>query len=145
MNSAVVTTQVRTIQEGPRVLNLGGGRDRSISGAVTIDINPLTSPDIVHDLNDTPWPLEDNTFEAIYCKDIIEHLNDVARTMEEIHRIAKPGAVVYVTTPHFSCSNSYTDPTHRHHLGMFSFDFFTGENKVDYYTHVRFLTRKRKL
>lgn len=145
MNSAVVTTQTQTNQEGRRVLNLGSGRDRSISDAVTIDVNPSASPDIVHDLNDTPWPLEDNTFDAIYCKDIIEHLNDVTKTMEEIHRIAKPGAMVYVTTPHFSCSNSYTDPTHRHHLGMFSFDFFTGETKVDYYTHVRFLTRKRKL
>jgi hypothetical protein len=58
--------------------------------------------------------------------------------MEEIHRVARAGAKVYIATPHFSCANSYTDPTHRHHLGFFSFDYFTGQNQWDFYTKVRF-------
>ena len=45
-----------------RVLNLGSGKDLSISGAVTIDKNPCTSPQIVHDLNKVPWPLYGITF-----------------------------------------------------------------------------------
>lgn len=128
-----------------RVLNLGSGKDRSIAGAVTIDMNPHTSPDIVHDLNRVPWPFDEGTFDAIYCKDVIEHLEDVVKTMGEIHRIARAGAKVYITTPHFSCANSYTDPTHRHHLGLFSFDYFTGENQWDFYTKARFKKVKAAL
>lgn len=121
-----------------RILNLGSGKDRSIAGSLTVDINPDTSPDIVHDLNRVPWPLDDDTFDLIYCTDIIEHLGDLVKTMEEIHRVARAGARVFITTPHFSCSNSYTDPTHRHHLGFFSFDYFTGQNQWDFYTKARF-------
>jgi SAM-dependent methyltransferase len=119
-------------------LNLGSGRNHSVAGAVTIDISRAVSPDIVYDLNQVPWPFDENTFDVSHGTDIVEHLEDVVRTMEEIHRIARPGAKVYIATPHFSCSNSYTDPTHRHHLGLFSFDYFTGENQWDFYTTARF-------
>lgn len=128
-----------------RTLNVGCGKDRSADGAVTIDINPRISPDIVHDLNQLPWPLRTNEFDAIYCKDVLEHLDNIVKTMEEIHRIARPGATVYIATPHFSCANSYTDPTHRHHLGVFSLDYFTGDNQWDFYTTVRFRKRKVRL
>ena len=120
-----------------RILNLGSGK-RFIPDAVTVDWRPETSPDVVHDLNRFPWPLEDNTYDAVYCMDVIEHLEDIVKTMEEIHRVSKAGANVHITTPHFSCANSYTDPTHRHHLGIFSFDYFTGENQLDFYTKARF-------
>jgi len=120
------------------VLNLGSGQNSSIPGAVTVDLLPDASPNIVHDLNQLPWPLDDDEFDAIYCIDVIEHLKDVVKTMEEIHRISRAGGKVYIATPHFSCANSYTDPTHRYHLGFFSFDYFTGENQWDFYTKARF-------
>lgn len=121
-----------------RVLNLGSGENRSIADAVTVDVNPSTSPDVVYDLNMVPWPFDDDTFDAIYCMDVIEHLDDVVKTMEEIHRVARASGKVYIATPHFSCANSYTDPTHRHHLGFFSFDYFTGENQWGFYTKASF-------
>lgn len=121
-----------------RTLNLGCGKDRTIPGAVSVDINPSVSPDIVHDLNQFPWPFQANTFDAIHCKDILEHLQDLVHVMEEIHRVSKRGAQVHITTPHFSCANSYTDPTHRYHLGFFSFDYFTGQSRCDFYTMARF-------
>ena len=128
-----------------RILNLGSGKNRSIPGAVTIGIVADTSPDIVHDLNKFPWPFDDDTFEAIHCMDVIEHLEDVVRTMEEMHRISRVGARVYIATPHFSCANSYTDPTHRHHLGFFSFDLFTGHNQWRFYSYARFKKVKADL
>lgn len=130
------------IQDQPRTLTLGSGKRSPQAHAVTVDINPCVSPTIVHDLNAIPWPLGDDNFDAIYCHDILEHLTDIVRTMEEIHRIGKNGAKVYITTPHYSCSNSFTDPTHVHHFGFFSFDYFTGDNQWDFYAKVRF--RKRK-
>jgi len=128
-----------------RILSLGSGNNRPIPDAVTLDINPRVSPDILHDLNKIPWPIDDDAFDLIYCTDIIEHLADVVKTMEEIHRVARARARVFVTTPHFSCANSYTDPTHRHHLGFLSFDYFTGQNQWDFYTNARFRKVKGEL
>lgn len=128
-----------------RRLSLGAGLDRSLSGAVTVDANPRTSPDIVHDLNRFPWPLPSNEFDEVLCREVIEHLDDIVKTMEEIHRVATHGAKVFITTPHYSCANSYTDPTHRHHLGFFSFDYFTGENQWDFYTDARYRKVRARL
>jgi len=106
------------------VLNLGCG-EKLMSGAVNVDVNPRVKPDIVHDLNVLPWPLPDSQFETVLMMDSIEHLKDVVATMEELHRVCKHGARVKIVTPHYSCVNSFTDPTHLHHLGYFSFHFFT--------------------
>ncbi len=128
-----------------RVLDIGAGRDRSAPGAVTVDRNAGTHPDIVHDLDQYPWPIETGSFDTIVCKEVIEHLADIVRAMEELHRIGRPGARVHITTPHFSCANSFTDPTHRHHLGCFSFDYFTGGNQWGFYTTARFRAVRRRL
>src|SRR5262245_25407250 len=134
-----------TAYQTKRTLNLGCGKNKSIADALCIDISEQASPDIIHDLNEVPWPLENNTFETIYCIEVIEHLKDIVQTMEQIHRIALPGARVILTTPHYSCANSFTDPTHLHHLGFFSFDYFTGQNQWDFYTGVRFKKVKSRL
>ena len=128
-----------------RVLDVGAGRDRSTAGAVTVDRVAGTQPDVVHDLDRYPWPFETSSFDAIVCKEVVEHLADVVRAMEEIHRIGRAGARVHITTPHFSCANSFTDPTHRHHLGYFSFEYFTGGNQWTFYTAARFRTVGRRL
>jgi ubiquinone/menaquinone biosynthesis C-methylase UbiE len=105
---------------------------------VWIDVRPAVVPDILHDLNDMPWPLPGNSFDEVRCYDVLKHLKDIVAVMEEIHRVGKPGAKVHITTPHFSSANSYTDPTHLHHLGLYSFDYFTGDNRLSFYTGVRF-------
>ena len=63
-----------------------------------------------------------------FISHIIEHVHDVMATMAEVHRVARPGASVFVTTPHFSSHNSYTDPTHVRHLAAASFEHLTGKN-----------------
>jgi SAM-dependent methyltransferase len=127
---------------GSQVLNLGCGRKHA-SGAINLDITSETSPDVVHDLNKTPWPFPDNNFREVLAFDVIEHLGDIVKTMEEIHRICQPQAVVKITVPHFSCANAFTDPTHRHYFGFFSFDYFTGEHEFSFYSKVRFRTQNR--
>src|SRR5262252_496917 len=98
------------------VLNLGCGRQPD-PRAVNLDITPATNPDVVHDLNARPWPFPDDQFSEVLMFDVIEHLDDLLGVMEELHRVCRDGAVVKITTPHFSSANSFTDPTHRHHLG----------------------------
>lgn len=126
------------------VLNLGCGTDR-IEGAVNLDISAAVGADVVHDLRRFPWPLPDSTFSTVVGMDVIEHLPDMLATMEEISRICRPGAIVRLATPHFSCANAYTDPTHCHRLGYFTFDYFVGTATHNHYTDARFSYRRREL
>lgn len=128
-----------------QILDLGAGRDRSRPGAVTVDRVASTGPDAVHDLDVVPWPFSNDAFDVVVCKDVIEHLADVVRSMEEMHRIGRPGARVEIITPHYSCRNSWTDPTHRQHLGYFSFDYFTNATQWNFYTAARFTLLERRL
>ena len=120
-----------------RTLDLGCGRD-VVAGAIRVDRRAGIRPDVVADLDQRPWPFADDSFDVVYARDVIEHLADVVATMEELHRVCCPGARVLITTPHFSSHGSYTDPTHRHHLGFFSFDYFTNGHALDFYSHARF-------
>jgi len=104
-----------------------------------------TAPDVVHDLDDFPWPLPTGHFREVWAYDVLEHLDDIVAVMEEIHRVCAPGAIVKVTVPHFSCANAFTDITHRHYFGRFSFDYFTGENALGFYTRARFCKRAARL
>jgi SAM-dependent methyltransferase len=127
-----------------RVLHLGAGRKYD-PAAVNVDLVAGTGADVVHDLDVTPWPFPDDRFDEVRANDVLEHLDDLVAVMEEIHRVCRPGAVVQVTVPHFSCANAFTDPTHRHYFGRFSFAYFTGEHEFDFYSAARFRTRQAKI
>lgn len=137
-------SSVVAVGEG-RVLDLGCGKLKASPGAFTVDISPQAEPDVVHDLDETPWPLPSGQFDVIHMRHVVEHLDNIVKAMEEVHRVARPGARVVIVTPHYSCTNSYTDPTHRHHLGLRSFNYFTGESGYDFYTSVRFKTVRKEL
>ena len=101
--------------------NLGSGA-RPLAGAVNLDISDRVGADVVHDLNRMPWPFADDTFDEVHAYDVIEHLHDVVRSLEEIHRIAAMAPSCTSTVPHFSSANTFTDVTHRHAFGWHSFD-----------------------
>ncbi len=128
--------------ELPRKLNLGAG-ERPREDALNVDLRG--NPDLCWDLDEHPYPLPRDHFEHIFAFDVVEHLADVKAFMEEAHGLLCDGGVLEITTPHFSCSNSYTDPTHRHHLGFFSFDYFTEGHQWSFYSDVRFEIVERQI
>lgn len=99
--------------------------DKKREGALGVDLAPLPGIDIVHNLDQVPWPLKDNSASSILCEHGIEHVRDVVAFMSECHRILKDGGELKILTPHFSSYNSYTDPTHVRHLSAFWFRSFT--------------------
>ena len=109
-------------------LDIGCGRRKAEPDAFGIDRSVDSAADTVWDLDEFPWPLEADRFDRIHMSHILEHLADPVRAMGEVHRVARSGADVFVTTPHFSSHNSYTDPTHKHHLAAASFEYFTGND-----------------
>lgn len=70
-------------------------------GAVGLDISPDTEPDIAHDLNISPYPLEDASFDHVLMQDVIEHVRDPIRIIEKLHRVLRPDGRLQLRTPHF--------------------------------------------
>jgi SAM-dependent methyltransferase len=128
----------------PQQLNLGCGRRRR-PDCLNVDVRAEVEPDMAFDLNCRPYPLPRGHFQHIYANDVVEHLADVKDFVEEVHELLAPGGILEITTPHFSSGNSFADPTHRHHLGYFSFDYFTGGSSWNFYSAVRFEIAERQL
>jgi SAM-dependent methyltransferase len=137
-------TSMNSAPRLPRELNLGCGRERR-EGWLNVDRAAQVAPDLEWDLDRFPYPLPESHFEHIFAGDIVEHLDDIPAFMREAHRLLVAGGVLEITTPHFSCANSYTDPTHRHHLGYFSLDCFTRGHRLDYYVDARFELVERQI
>ncbi len=110
-----------------KILDLGCGNQKR-PGAVGIDHNPDTQADVVHSLNEYPYPFEDSSFDEIYADNSIEHLDDVIKTMEELHRISKADGLVKVIVPYFRACWAFIDPTHKHFFTVDSFSYFDGEH-----------------
>lgn len=113
-----------------RLLDVGCG-DRKAPGAVGLDCRALPGVDIVCNLDAHPWPLPDAAFDVIICSHIIEHVADVPLFLRELHRVGAANARVRIQTPHFSSLESWTDPSHRHHLSTGSFDFFEADGYLN--------------
>jgi SAM-dependent methyltransferase len=135
----MTATQEEIISKS-KTLCLGSGNKRR-ENAVNVDIVNSTGPDICHNLNQLPWPLPNDWFEECHAYDVVEHLEDIVKTMEEIHRVCRNGAVVKITVPHFSCANAIRDSTHRHYFSALSLRYFTGEHEFSFYTDRRFKGR----
>jgi SAM-dependent methyltransferase len=107
-------------------------------GALGIDRNPHTNADVVCDLDRFPYPFRDGVFASLRAIHVIEHVSDVIRTMEEFHRLVRPGGRIYIVTPHYTDFSSFCDPTHRWHLNSFSFRYFGADNAgFGYYSRAR--------
>lgn len=120
-----------------RVLDLGCGTSK-VKNAIGVDIVPLSGVDVVVDASSLPYPFADCSFDEIHMLDIIEHLPDTVAVMEEIYRLARPNARVYVRVVNWNHRYAAMDPTHVRQFTEGSFDFFGKRVGRSYYTRARF-------
>ena len=85
------------------------------------------------------------SFSVMILRSSLARSSRCVSSMEEIHRVCRDGAVLHLTTPHYTSPNAYTDPTHCHRFGYFTFDQFTGDSTHSHYTKVRFRYQSRQL
>ncbi|MCS7081037.1 MAG: methyltransferase domain-containing protein [Chloracidobacterium sp.] len=127
--------------DGRRVLDIGCGR-RKTPGATGLDANPHSAADVIHDLDDVPYPFPDNAFDLVIGRHVIEHVQSPLTVVTELHRIVRPGGWVLLVAPHWTNPDFPTDLTHRNHLNSYSFRNLTvGGEVFDFYTPVRFRQR----
>lgn len=95
------------------VLNLGAGNTPR-EDAINHDlIKHRPEIDIAWDLNDLPWPWEDESFDFIVAKAVLEHLRiNVLESVNECWRILRPAGRMYMKLPYWNHENTYMDPTH---------------------------------
>lgn len=94
------------------VLNLGCGEDY-VDGAVNVDVEPGVNPDEVVDLDSVPWPWENNRFNVVLARHVLEHLSDPMAALEEIQRVTVAGGTLILAYP--IGHTRFEDPTHEHY------------------------------
>lgn len=48
-------------------------------------------------------PFASNSFQSLLCSEVLEHLPNPKRAIQEIARVLKPGGKALITTPHLHC------------------------------------------
>lgn len=107
------------VRERPRHgLNVGcGTRPKASEPTLAwINMDQAAHPgvDVVRDIR-RGFPFSDSTFDEVLMDNVLEHFasEDVIFLLNEIHRIAKPGARVTIIVPHAQSQGAVQDPTHK--------------------------------
>lgn len=74
--------------------------------------------DIISDITDIP--VEDGSFDVVMCTEVLEHVADPQRVLEELTRVLKPNGHLILTAPF--CSLTHFAPYH----------FYSGFNRYFY-------------
>lgn len=105
---------MQDIQYPPR-LNLGCGFDKR-DGWLNVDNFDSCEPDLMLDIEMTPWGLPSDKFEHVLLKHVLEHVGQdfptFSRVMQELYRITAPGGLVEIHVPHVRHDTFWSDPTH---------------------------------
>jgi len=116
-------------REGGRVLNLGGLRKRR-RGVFRIDpygfrvvhlnLSARSEPEVIGDGLDLPFL--DESFDAVIMSELLEHVSDPRRVINEAARILKTGGKVLITAP-------FIFPVHAdpHDFGRYTRTFYDQE------------------
>lgn len=103
------------------------------SKLVKLDFNEDHNPDVVHDLNVTPWPFEDSTFDEVHAYEVLEHLGQQGdfraffATFFEVWRILRPGGYLAATCPSWKSMWAWGDPSHTRVISSGSLVFLDQE------------------
>lgn len=121
---------------------------RKEAGWTGIDIAKTDAADIVHDLMDFPWPIEDETVEEARCSHFIEHIpqvcmccrkqvNPLWRFFDELYRIMKVGAKCLIIAPYYSSHRAWQDGSHTRAISEHTFLYANKDwrkvNLLDHY------------
>jgi SAM-dependent methyltransferase len=110
---------IKTLQKLPqnkkfKLLDVGGA-DRGLKKFLPQNIayhslDYTGKQDFVHNLEEFPLPIKDNSFDIIVCLETLEHTLYPHKVMKELLRIAKPKALFLLSMPNeynFYCRLNY--------------------------------------
>ncbi len=157
-----VVGQLKKIEAGKKILDAGAGEcqyKRHCDHLVYVgqDINEYTGEgsdglhvegwdgsavDVVCDIVDMPF--ENDEFDFVMCTEVLEHLPDPVRALDEMARVLAPGGMMMVTSPF--CSLTHFAPYHfgtgfnryfyMHHFDRLGLDLIEMENNGNFFEFV---------
>ncbi len=91
--------QVKTLNKNPnsKIINLGSGTSDYGENVLNVDIVYYKNTDLISDISDLP--VEDEQFDLVILTEVIEHLEEPTRVINESFRILKQGGIVIITSP----------------------------------------------
>ena len=104
-------------------LDIGCGISKK-NNYLGVDKLSLPGVDYVHDLDTFPYPFKDNSVDEIWMDQVLEHLNDPVKVVEELFRICKDKTKIVIGVPYFRSFYSTIDPTHKNFFGTYWFNYF---------------------
>lgn len=101
-----------------RVKHMASDGDMTWGDLTTLDIDPSTGCDVVHDLDVLPYPFPDDAFDEVHAYEVLEHCGKQGDwrfffgQFSEIYRILKDGGFFFATVPSPSSPWTWGDPGH---------------------------------
>lgn len=105
-NSAEFLKVLKARAASPRLLIIGGGtlgegtgvfyQDKQVQVFAT-DVYPSPNTCLLADAHCLPFA--DDAFDGVWIQAVLEHVLDPQRVVQQIHRVLKPGGLVYAETP----------------------------------------------
>ena len=123
--------------------NFGCGL-KPLKGYVNLDFVKRSGVNVVHNLEEFPYPFENDTFDEIFMDNVLEHLEDTIKVVEELYRICKPNAIIKIIVPHYSSCMAFSHITHKRFFGSGSFNNFDGDN-WERYSNINLKVLENKL
>ena len=119
------------LKKNDKILDVGCGRCEVLTafGQLGLDISGVDASERIRsfapkelskleilDFSKENFPFDDNEFDVVFSKSVIEHIHNPAHLMKEILRILKPGGIIIGLIPEWESQMKtfYDDPTHIH-------------------------------
>ena len=107
---------IKSYTDGGIILDCGSGqRPTYYSNVVNFDPVAYQSTDVVGVGEELPF--KDNSFDAVFSLNVLEHVRDPFRCAKEIARVLKPSGSLYCVVPFMSPYHGYPD----HYYNMTQF------------------------
>lgn len=72
----------------------------------------------------TKIPLDSNQVDILAATEVLEHIAEVDKALDEIHRVARSGALFLISIPNNYCYKYHVKGQHRDHRNKWTFDGF---------------------
>jgi SAM-dependent methyltransferase len=124
-----IDLEKRLLNKEGITVEIGSGKKRREASVITVDKVDLENIDIVADIENGLAFLPDKCVKRLYCRSVLEHIQNFEILLREMLRVLKDNGKAYIFVPHFSNPYFYSDYTHKRFFGLYSFYYFVDPDK----------------